>query len=142
VTALGRLRDWALRLKAELVALWFCTRHPRTPLYAKALAMALVAYAFSPIDLIPDFIPVLGYLDELILLPIGIWLVLKLVPRDVMLECREQAARWLDDQRPKLPALVVALVCALIFVIWLAVLWLAWRWAYPHPSLPLGKGEG
>src|SRR5262245_25337260 len=105
-----RLREWARRLKSELVALWFCTRHPRTPFAAKALAMALVAYAFSPIDLIPDFIPVLGYLDDLILLPIGIWLVLKLVPADVMLDCREQAARWLDSPRPKLPALAAALV--------------------------------
>lgn len=128
-TAFARLKEWAQRFKAELVALWFCTRHPRTPFIAKTLAMAVVAYAFSPIDLIPDFIPVLGYLDELILLPIGIWLVLKLVPADVMLDCREQAARWLDDQRPKLPALVVALIFAFIFAIWLAVLWLAWRWA-------------
>ena len=125
---MGRLKEWAQRLKTEVVALWFCTRHPRTPFLAKALAMALVAYAFSPIDLIPDFIPVLGYLDELVILPAGIWLVLKLIPGDVMLECREQAARWLG-QRPKPPALVVALVCALIFAIWLAVLWLAWRWA-------------
>jgi len=125
---MGRLKEWAQRLKTEIVALWFCTRHPRTPFLAKALAMALVAYAFSPIDLIPDFIPVLGYLDELVILPAGIWLVLKLIPGDVMFECREQAARWLD-QRPKPPALVVALVCALIFAIWLAVLWLAWRWA-------------
>jgi uncharacterized membrane protein YkvA (DUF1232 family) len=124
-----RLKEWARRLKAELVALWFCTRHPRTPFLAKALAIAVVAYAFSPIDLIPDFIPVLGYLDDLILLPIGIWLALKLVPADVMLDCREQAARWLGDQRPQLPALVVALIFALIFAIGLAALWLAWRWA-------------
>jgi uncharacterized membrane protein YkvA (DUF1232 family) len=124
--ALDRLRDWARRLKAELVALWFCTRHPRTPLYAKALAIALVAYAFSPIDLIPDFIPVLGYLDELILLPIGIWVVLKLVPGDVMLDCREQAARWLDERRSKPRSYLGA---ALVIALWLAVLWLAWRWA-------------
>jgi len=128
MAALARLRDWARRFKAELVALWFCTRHPRTPLFAKALAIAVVAYAFSPIDLVPDFIPVLGYLDDVILLPAGIWLVLKLVPADVMLECREQAARWLDDQRPRPRSYVAA---ALIVVIWLAALWLAWRWAEP-----------
>jgi uncharacterized membrane protein YkvA (DUF1232 family) len=124
---MSRLREWAARLKTELVALWFCTRHPRTPLLAKILAAALAAYAFSPIDLIPDFIPLLGYLDELVILPAGIWLVLKLVPEDVLAECREQAARWLDEQRPTRPRSYLA--AAFIVAIWLAVLWLAWRWA-------------
>jgi uncharacterized membrane protein YkvA (DUF1232 family) len=126
---MGRLKAWAQRLKAELVALWFCARHPRTPLFAKALAAALATYAFSPIDLIPDFIPVLGYLDELVILPAGIWLVLKLVPADVLAECRGEAARWLSDQRPRPGAVAVALIVVLIFVSWLTVLWLAWRWA-------------
>jgi len=125
-----RLKEWAQRLKNEVVAIWFCTRHPRTPFVAKALAAALVAYAFSPIDLIPDFIPVLGYLDELILLPIGIWLVLKLVPRDVLAECRDQAARWLEDKNPRPRNYLAA---TLIVALWLAALvfvsWLAWRWA-------------
>ncbi|HKA39996.1 MAG TPA: DUF1232 domain-containing protein [Burkholderiales bacterium] len=120
-----RLREWARRLKTELVALWFATRHARTPFLAKALAVAVVAYAFSPIDLIPDFIPVLGYLDDVILLPIGIWLVLKLIPADVMLDCRDQAARWLADRQPRPRSYAAA---ALIIVIWLAALWLAWRW--------------
>ena len=125
-----QLREWARRLKGEIAALWFCTRHPRTPFMAKALAAALVAYAFSPVDLIPDFIPVLGYLDELILLPIGIWLVLKLVPQDVLAECRDQATRWLEEnnQRPR-----NYLAATLIVALWLAALiflsWLAWRWA-------------
>jgi uncharacterized membrane protein YkvA (DUF1232 family) len=127
---MGQLKEWAQRLKAELVALWFCTRHPRTPRLAKILAAALAAYAFSPIDLIPDFIPVLGYLDELVILPAGIWLVLKLVPEDVLAECREQAARWLAERRPQLRnPIATALIVVLIFVFWLAVLWLAWRWA-------------
>jgi uncharacterized membrane protein YkvA (DUF1232 family) len=125
-----RLREWARRLMADVVALWFCTRHPRTPFVAKALAAALVAYAFSPIDLIPDFIPVLGYLDELILLPAGIWLVLKLVPEEVMVECRGQAARWLEEKKSGPRSYLGA---ALVVVLWLAVLifvsWLAWRWA-------------
>jgi uncharacterized membrane protein YkvA (DUF1232 family) len=126
----NQLREWARRLRGEIAALWFCTRHPRTPFMAKALAAALVAYAFSPIDLIPDFIPVLGYLDELILLPIGIWLVLKLVPRDVLAECRDQATRWLEEnnQRPR-----NYLAATFIVALWLAALifvsWLAWRWA-------------
>jgi len=121
-----RLREWAQRLKGEVVTLWFCTRHPRTPFIAKALAMGLVVYAFSPIDLIPDFIPVLGYLDDLIILPAGVWLVLKLVPDDVMVECRAQAARWLEEQRPRPRSYLGAV---LIVILWLALLWLAWRWA-------------
>jgi uncharacterized membrane protein YkvA (DUF1232 family) len=125
-----RLREWARRLKGDVVTLWFCTRHPRTPFMAKALAMALVVYAFSPIDLIPDFIPVLGYLDDLIILPIGVWLVLKLVPDDVMAECRAEGARWLAEKRPRPRSRIGA---ALILTLWLAALtalsWLGWRWA-------------
>ena len=121
-----QLREWAQRLKQDVVALWFCTRHPRTPFIAKALAAALVAYAFSPIDLIPDFIPVLGYLDELILLPLGIWLILKLVPPDVLAECRTQAARWLEEKRARPRNYFAA---AVIVALWLGALWLAWRWA-------------
>ena len=121
-----QLREWAQRLKRDVVALWFCTRHPRTPFIAKALAAAIVAYAFSPIDLIPDFIPVLGYLDDLILLPAGIWLVLKLVPEDVMAECRGQAARWLEEKKSGPRNYLAA---ALIVAVWLAVLWIGWRWA-------------
>jgi uncharacterized membrane protein YkvA (DUF1232 family) len=125
-----RLREWANRLIAEVVALWFCARHPRTPFMAKALAIAVVAYAFSPIDLIPDFIPVIGLLDDLLLLPIGVWIVLKLVPADVMAECRGQAARWLEERKnPRLPGgVATALVAALIVVFWLALGWLAWSW--------------
>ncbi|MNC85281.1 hypothetical protein D3C83_08720 [compost metagenome] len=125
---MNRLKEWARQLMNEVVALWFCTRHPRTPFMAKALAAALVAYAFSPIDLIPDFIPVLGYLDELILLPIGIWFVLKLVPQEVLAECRKQAARWQenDEARPR-----SYLAAGLIIAFWLAVLVLAWLWLEP-----------
>jgi uncharacterized membrane protein YkvA (DUF1232 family) len=127
---LARIRNWAGRLKSEVVALGFCARHPRTPLLAKLLAILVVAYAFSPIDLIPDFIPVLGYLDDLLLVPAGLWLTLRLVPRDVMEECRDQAARWLDEgrERPRNRA-ATALILALIVAAWLALLWLAWRWA-------------
>lgn len=127
---LNRVLDWASRLKSELVALWFCARHPRTPLHAKVFAFVIVAYAFSPIDLIPDFIPVLGYLDDLLLVPAGLWLTIKLVPHDVMEECRGQAADWLREGggRPRNRG-ATAFVIALIVAAWLAVLWLAWRWA-------------
>jgi len=122
-----RLREWAERLKSEVIALWFCARHPRTPIIAKVLAGALVAYALSPIDLIPDFIPVLGLLDDLVILPAGFWLVLKLVPSDVMAECRDQAARWLAEKHPKPRNYLGA---AVIVGMWLAaiILLLAWIW--------------
>ncbi len=123
---LAAIQRRARDLKQQLAAVWFCVRHPRTPLVPKALAAVVVAYAFSPIDLIPDFIPVIGLLDDIVLLPLGIWVVIKLIPRDVMRECREQAAAWMarGDGRPR--SYVGAVV---IIVLWLAALWLAWRWA-------------
>jgi len=89
---LENLKSKASELKRNIFALYLAMRDPRTPCYAKALAAAVVAYALSPIDLIPDFIPILGYLDDIILLPLGIWIVLKLIPRKVMMECRAKAA--------------------------------------------------
>lgn len=120
-----RLRNWARLLKAETVVLWFCCKHPGTPLTAKILATAVVAYALSPIDLIPDFIPVIGYLDDVILIPIGIYLVLKLIPQPVIAECRIQARDWLDAQHAKPRNYVAATV---IVIVWLALLWWAWTW--------------
>jgi len=78
-------------MKAEIAALGYACRDPRVPWYAKALAMCLVAYALSPLDLIPDFIPVLGYLDDLVLLPLGILLVVRMIPPHVLAECCERA---------------------------------------------------
>ena len=88
----SRLRQWARTIKREAHALYIAARHPRTPWYAKALALVIAAYALSPIDLIPDFIPILGFLDDVILLPLAIAGVLKLVPADVMSESRAAAA--------------------------------------------------
>lgn len=82
----------ARQLKRETYALYLACRDPRVPWHAKVLAACVVAYAFSPIDLIPDPIPVLGYLDDLVLIPLGIALTLKLIPPEVMIECRERAA--------------------------------------------------
>ncbi|MGQ9684103.1 MAG: DUF1232 domain-containing protein [Anaerolineae bacterium] len=84
-------RRRAAELRTQTYALYLACRHARTPWHAKALALVVAAYAFSPIDLIPDIIPVLGYLDDLLLLPLGVVLVLKLVPADVMAECRLRA---------------------------------------------------
>src|SRR6476620_6749751 len=121
-----RIRSWARQLKAETIALWFCCRHPATPLAAKILATLVVAYALSPIDLIPDFIPVLGYLDDVILIPIGIYFTLKLVPAHVIAECRAQARDWIAAQQPRPRNYVAAAVIAALCIF---MLWLAWRWA-------------
>ena len=120
-----RILQWAKQLKSEIVALWYCYRDPRTPVTAKILAILVVAYAFSPIDLIPDFIPVLGYLDDLLLLPLGVWLTLKLVPRPVLDECRALAGRWLAEKHAQ-P--VNGFGTAVIVVVWLVLAWLIWRW--------------
>src|SRR3546814_16019789 len=85
----GNLKSWAKRIKRDGLTLWFAGKNPRTPWYAKALAVFVVAYALSPIDLIPDFIPVLGYVDDVLLLPALIWLAIRLLPSEVLSECRE-----------------------------------------------------
>ena len=89
---LEKLRSRARALKKEVFAVYFAARDPRTPWYAKALVLLIVAYSLSPIDLIPDFIPILGYLDDLIIVPAGIALAIRLIPAKVMAEAREQAA--------------------------------------------------
>ena len=108
-------------LKREVHALYFAVRDPRTPWYAKALAGAVVAYALSPIDLIPDFIPVLGYLDDLVLVPLGIAAALKLVPADVMAECRAKAdAAAPASRRAGLVAAVLIVACWIALGAWAA----------------------
>ena len=94
-----RLREWAASLKREIRALWFAIRDPETPWYARAIGAVVVAYAISPIDLIPDFIPILGYLDDLILLPLGLALLRRLIPEPVMARARAKAAEKLADKR-------------------------------------------
>jgi uncharacterized membrane protein YkvA (DUF1232 family) len=126
-----RLLQWAQQLKRESVTLWFCYRHPQTPLIAKLLAIAVVAYAFSPIDLIPDFIPVLGFLDDALLLPIGIWLTIKFIPKPVLEECRGKATQWLAEQHAKPRNWFGA---AFIVMLWVLAAWLIWvhwgRWFF------------
>ncbi len=122
--AVERGKDRARRLKRELNALAIASRDPRTPWYAKALAICIVAYAFSPIDLIPDPIPVLGYLDDLILLPLGIVLVLRLIPDDVMAESRIRAAQSNNKAASWIAAVLI--VCVWLTVAILTV-WLIWR---------------
>jgi uncharacterized membrane protein YkvA (DUF1232 family) len=89
---LQRLRYWARGIKRDVHALYLAARDPRVPWYAKAVALAVAAYALSPIDLIPDFIPVIGYLDDLIIVPLGILLAVRLIPADVLAELRAAAS--------------------------------------------------
>lgn len=97
---LDRLRQRARRLKTEIYALYLAYRDPRTPWYARLFAAGVVAYAFSPLDLIPDFIPIIGLLDDLILVPLGIVLALRMIPASVMAECHQRAAEALREGRP------------------------------------------
>jgi uncharacterized membrane protein YkvA (DUF1232 family) len=122
---LARLKQLARLLKRDIVTLWFACRHPQMPLTAKIAAVLIVAYAFSPIDLIPDFIPVLGFLDELILLPAMIWLTLKLIPDAVLSESRVAAQAWINAHRPKPRNYIAA---AIIILLWIGATWLIWRW--------------
>lgn len=104
------LREWARSLKRDVVALWIAARDPRVPWYAKALAGATAAYALSPIDLIPDFIPVLGYLDDLLIVPAGIWLAVRMIPPPLMATFREMAAQRADKPVSKAGALAIVLL--------------------------------
>lgn len=120
---LAGLSSWAHSIKRDTVALYLATRDPRTPWYAKALAGVVVAYALSPIDLIPDFIPVVGYLDDLLLLPLGIWVAIKLIPAQVMEENRARAA--IVSDRPVSRTAAVAIVA-----IWIGAAALLGWWTY------------
>lgn len=118
-----KLKRWARELKAQLLTLWFSRSHPDTPLAAKLLAGLVVAYAFSPIDLIPDFIPVLGYLDDIILVPLGIYVALRLIPAHVVADSREKANAWLAVNGDKPRNYVAA---ALVVLVWAALAYWAW----------------
>lgn len=120
---LARLKSWARAIKNEALVLWFASRDPRAPRIAKWLAIFIVAYALSPIDLIPDFIPVIGLLDELILLPGAIWLVLKLMPPQVLIDSRARALAWTEAHRDKPRNWIAGVV---IVLLWIALLWATW----------------
>ena len=108
---LNQLKARARALKTEAYAIYIAARDPRTPWYAKALIFFVVAHTFSPIDLIPDFIPILGYLDDLIITPGGIWLAVRLIPPEVLAEARATAAvRGVDKSIGKLGAVLIILV--------------------------------
>lgn len=121
-------------LNTDIYALYLAARHPKTPWYAKLLVAAIVAYAISPIDLIPDFIPVLGYLDDLVLLPIGIVLAIRMIPAPVLAECRQRAQEQVSGGNP-----VSRIAAAVIVAIWIALAALAALWAHEAlAALPSG----
>jgi uncharacterized membrane protein YkvA (DUF1232 family) len=122
---LAELKKRARHLKADTLALYLAARDPRTPWYAKLLVAGIVAYAFSPIDLIPDFVPILGYLDDLILIPMGITLAIKLIPHSVLAECRARAQETIQNGKT-----VSRVAGAVIVVIWLVLVALCIVWAY------------
>ena len=126
---LSRIKAWAHRVNRDGYAIYLASRDPRMPWYAKGLAVAIAAYALSPIDLIPDFIPVIGYLDDLVILPLGIWLVVSLIPGEVMVEYRAKASE--AAQRPTSRAGMIAII-----LVWIAgALVLGWvgylSWSKP-----------
>jgi uncharacterized membrane protein YkvA (DUF1232 family) len=115
------------QLKTETYALYLAYRDPRVPWYARLLVAVVVGYAFSPLDLIPDFVPVLGYLDDLILVPLGIWLALKLIPAEVMAEARERARQVMAEGKPVNRAAAVVIVGLWLLLAALSVFWVL-RW--------------
>jgi uncharacterized membrane protein YkvA (DUF1232 family) len=124
---IGALRRWAKGLKTEIYAIYLACRDPRVPWYARVVAAAVVGYALSPIDLIPDPIPILGYLDDLVLVPLGIALTLKLIPREVMDECRAQARARAGQRAPASRAAAIVIVAIWVGLAALGVLAFA-RW--------------
>ena len=127
MTWVSSLKAWARDVKRDVVALYFAARDPRVPWYAKAVAAAVAAYALSPIDPIPDFIPVLGHLDELVVVPLGIMLAIKLIPPEVMAEHRTAAIA--AEGRP-----TSRVAAAVIIAIWGAAAGFLIRVFWPNPA--------
>jgi uncharacterized membrane protein YkvA (DUF1232 family) len=121
---MSNLRAWAKALKRDIITLWFALKHPLTPWHARALAAVLTAYALSPIDLIPDFIPILGYLDDLIIVPVGVWLLLRMVPTQVLTDSKDQADEWFRQGKTK-PMSLWGLI--IILLIWFFAAWATYK---------------
>lgn len=129
--SIGALEAWRRRvgqLKTETYAIYLAYRDPRVPWYARLFAACVVGYAFSPLDLVPDFIPVLGYLDDLILVPLGIVLALKMIPPEVMAECRAEARQVMAQGKPVNRAAAVVIVVVWLLLAALAVLLVVRIW--------------
>jgi len=116
---------WAKRIKRDAVMLWFARKHPDTPMLAKIVCIVAVLYALSPIDLIPDFIPILGYIDDALLLPAMIWIAVRLLPPHVLALCREQADDWMQQRGFKPRSYIGAVI---VVAIWCLIAYLCWHW--------------
>jgi len=125
VLIVTKLKNWANEIKRDVMVLYLAARDERVPWYAKALAAFIAAYALSPIDLIPDFIPVIGYLDDLIIIPLGIALVIRMIPKNVMEDLRKKVDKVFIER----PRSIIA--AAFIICIWLACIalvgWMLWK---------------
>lgn len=119
----SRVLQWMRRLRRNLLAVWFACRHPGTPLLAKVLAVVVAGYAFSPIDLIPDFIPFVGYLDEFVLLPGAIYLIFRLIPQPVLDDCYADADRFLSAHKHTPRSYLAG---GGVVLLWVVLLW--WLW--------------
>jgi len=124
---LARLKGWARTVKRDVIALFLAARDSRTPWYAKVMAGLVAAYALSPIDLIPDFIPVIGYLDDLVIVPLGIWIAVRLVPPDLMQEFRAEAERMSARPASRAGALFIV-------ALWVAAAGLLFWWFWPRSA--------
>ena len=124
MTLIEKLKSWAQLLKMDVLMIWFATKNPQTPWLPKAICIFIVAYALSPIDLIPDFIPILGYVDDLILLPMLIWIAIRLIPNTIIQESRVKAEEWIikNQSRPK-----SYLGIPIVVLVWLLMLWLSYQ---------------
>jgi uncharacterized membrane protein YkvA (DUF1232 family) len=130
------IKSWRTKsdqLQSEIVALYLAYKHRRTPWYAKVLAALVIGYALSPIDFIPDFIPIIGYLDDLIIVPAGIILLIKIIPRDVLEECRAKARSDFLNKKPK-----NWIAAFIIILIWLLAIYLTLRLIWPFVSKTTG----
>ncbi len=112
-----KIKKWAKKLKSDIATLYLAYKHELTPWYAKVVVIITVGYALSPVDIIPDFIPILGFVDDAILLPVFIWLSLKLIPKEVIVLCREEAEGIFSNGKPK-----NYIAGGVIILIWLLII--------------------
>lgn len=115
-----KLKLWAARVRRDTLALWFAIRDRRTPWWLRWFGLLIIAYALSPVDLIPDFLPLIGYLDELILLPAGLWLMIRCMPAEVLVDSRARADAWLAAGESKPRSTLGAVI---VIIIWVTVAW-------------------